>query len=139
MATSTSGNSRRFPPELLESLGFIQLLTEDKEKGSARVQYHARPAWAHSGGTTIQGGFVTAWLDNCMAFAIAARLPDTGSASLEIKVSFLDRTAPGTVTAEARIRREGGSVAFLEADLFAEDGRLLATATSTVKLMRPRG
>ena len=128
----------RMPPVLLEVLGFQRVLALDAAAGTARVQYTARPAWAHSGGTTIQGGLLTSWLDNCMAFAIAARLPDTTSASLEFKVSFFERTAPGTVTAEARVKREGRSVAFLEADLFSEDGRLLASATSTVKLGRPK-
>ena len=35
-------------------------------------------------------------------------------------------------------QRWGGSVVFLEADLFAADGRMLARASSTGKLLRPR-
>jgi acyl-coenzyme A thioesterase PaaI-like protein len=41
-----------------------------------------------------------------------------------------------TFEAEARILRWGRSVVFLDADLFAPDGRLIARASSTGKLVR---
>ena len=136
--SSTPPDPERFPPDLLANLGFVRLLESDGIQGRARVEYTASSTWAHSGGTTIQGGLITAWLDNCMAFALAARAPDVAVASVEMKVSFLDRTAPGAVLAAAWIRREGGAVAFLEAELTSEGGRVLATASSTVRLLRKK-
>lgn len=72
-------------------------------------------------------------------YAVVAREPEAGLASLEIKVSFLDRVDVAPFEAKARVPRRGRSTAFLEADLFAQDGLLCARAVSTGKLLRPRG
>lgn len=122
---------------LLRAMGFDRLLHSDPQ-GVARVRFAPRAEFAHTEGTIVQGGFITAWLDNSMAFAVVAREPGVGLASLELKVSFLERVGVAPVEAEARVVRWGGSVVFLEASLFAQDGQLLARASSTGKLLRPR-
>jgi uncharacterized protein (TIGR00369 family) len=126
----------KFPSALMQTIGFSQVLHTSSDKGSARVRFVARPEFAHSNGTVVQGGLVTAWLDCAMAFAVNAKDPTASLASLELKVSFLDRAEVTTFEAEARILRWGRSVVFLEADLFAPDGRLVARASSTGKLVR---
>ncbi len=122
---------------LLRAIGFERLLTSDPQ-GRARVRFAPRAEFAHTEGTVVQGGFVTAWLDNAMAFAVFSRERGVGLASLEIKTSFLEAVRVAPVEAEARVIRWGGSVVFLEAELFDEAGRLLARASSTGKLLRPR-
>jgi acyl-coenzyme A thioesterase PaaI-like protein len=74
-----------------------------------------------------------------MAFAVNAKDAEAGLASLELKISFLDRADVASFEAEARILRWGRSVVFLEADLWALDGRLIARASSTGKLLRRAG
>ena len=122
---------------LLQAIGFERLVHSAPE-GLARVRFAPRPEFAHTGGTIVQGGFITAWLDNAMAFAVAAREAHVGLASLELKVSFLERVGVAPVEAEARVLRWGGSVVFLEAQLTDEGGAVLARASSTGKLLRPR-
>jgi uncharacterized protein (TIGR00369 family) len=118
--------------ELLQSMGFVRVLQADREAGRVRAEFDAQPRFCHTDGTVVQGGFVTAWLDFAMAQATLQRLgPGAGLASLEIKVSFLQRVGPGRVIAEGRVQRMGRRVAFLEGSLFDADGALLATATST--------
>ena len=56
-------------------------------------------------------------------------------ASLEIKVSFLERVGPGAGTVHGRVVRRGKRVAFMEGDLFNPDGKLAAQATSTGMLV----
>lgn len=126
----------KFPSALMQTIGFSQVLHTSAEPGSARVRFVARPEFAHSNAAVVQGGLVTAWLDCAMAFAVNAKDPTASLASLELKVSFLDRAAVTTFEAEARVVRWGRSVVFLEADLFALDGRLIARASSTGKLLR---
>jgi acyl-coenzyme A thioesterase PaaI-like protein len=126
----------KFPSALMHTIGFSQVLHTDPEAGVARVRFVARPEFAHSNGTVVQGGLVTAWLDCSMAVAVHAKDPTAGLASLELKVSFLDRAEVTTFEAEARILRWGRSVVFLDADLLAPDGRLIARASSTGKLVR---
>lgn len=132
-------DNEKFPSALMHTIGFSQLLRSDAEAGLARVRFVARPEFAHSNGTVVQGGLVTAWLDCAMAFAVNAKDAEADLASLELKISFLDRADVASFEAEARILRWGRSVVFLEADLWALDGRLIARASSTGKLLRRAG
>ena len=123
--------------ELLESMGFVRVVSADRAVGRVRAEFDALPRFCHTEGTTVQGGFITAWLDFAMAQSVMLRLGyEAGLASLEIKVSFLQRVGPGRVTVEGHVRRAGRSVAFLEASLWDAAGALLATATSTGMILR---
>ena len=46
---------------LLHAIGFDRLLHSDPA-GIARVRFAPRPEFAHTNGTIVQGGFITAWL-----------------------------------------------------------------------------
>jgi uncharacterized protein (TIGR00369 family) len=63
--------------------------------------------------------------------------PDQGFTTLELKVSYLrgmnDMTGP--VRAEGRVVNIGRRVAFAEADIRDAEGRLMATATSTLLVL----
>jgi acyl-CoA thioesterase len=123
-------------PALMEAIGGCRMLSVDAERGVVRAEFTARPEFCHTNGTIVQGGFVTAWLDFAMAHAAINRTRDQfGVASLEIKVSFLERVGPGAVIVEGRVLRLGRRVAFLEATLSDASGRTLATATSTAMLV----
>ncbi|MEY4864184.1 MAG: hypothetical protein RLZ51_2279 [Pseudomonadota bacterium] len=121
--------------DLLDAMGFVELVSVDVDKGVIRAHFDAQARFCHTNGTIVQGGFVTAWLDFSMAQAafVKAGRP-VGVASLEIKVSFLRRVGPGRVLAEGRVTRMGRRVAFLDASLFDDSGVLLATASSSALL-----
>jgi uncharacterized protein (TIGR00369 family) len=120
---------------LLESMGFVQVLSTDRKLGVVRAEFEAMKRFCHTDGTIAQGGFISGWLDFTMAQAVIVRATEpVGVASLELKVSFLQRVGPGRVIAEGRVLRMGRRVAFLEASLFDTAGGLLATATSTALL-----
>ena len=121
--------------DLLEAMGFVRIESVDRDAGRVRAAFDAQPRFCHTDGTIVQGGFVTAWLDFSMAQAALRHSEHlVGVASLELKVSFLQRVGPGRVIAEGRITRLGRRIAFLEASLFDAAGRLLATASSTAML-----
>lgn len=117
---------------LFDSMGGFEVISWDATKKELVAAITVRREFCHTNATIAQGGFITAWLDAAMAHAV---MYDTDRAqnvaSLEIKVSFLERVGPGPGKVVARINRRGGRVAFLEADLFTADGRLAAQATST--------
>jgi uncharacterized protein (TIGR00369 family) len=121
---------QRFPPALMEAIGLEEVLALRPE-GAARLRFDGRPGFTHSGGTTVQGGILTAWLDCAMAWAVSARDPAAAVASLDIQVRFIARVGPGPCIAEASVLQWGRSVAVLQADLLAPGGRLLARASST--------
>ena len=120
---------------ILKTLGDGELLEADAEAGRVVLAFTAKPEFCHSGGI-VQGGFVTGWLDSAMAHAgIHARGEGTRLATLEVKVSFLRATGPGQrVRAEGWVERMGRSVAFLAARLTDEEGKLIATASSTARV-----
>jgi acyl-CoA thioesterase len=120
---------------LLESMGFVQVLSTDRKLGVVRAEFEAMKRFCHTDGTIVQGGFISGWLDFSMAQAVIVRAAEpVGVASLELKVNFLQRVGPGRVIAEGRVLRMGRRVAFLEASLFDPAGALLATASSTALL-----
>jgi uncharacterized protein (TIGR00369 family) len=120
---------------LLESMGFVQVLSTDRKLGVVRAEFEAMKRFCHTKGTIVQGGFISGWLDFSMAQAVIVRAAEpVGVASLELKVNFLQRVGPGRVIAEGRVLRMGRRVAFLEASLFDPAGVVLATASSTALL-----
>ena len=137
-------DAAHFPGALMQAIGFDRVLRREPS-GIAVVRYVGRPEHAHSDGRIVQGGFITSWLDHSMAVAVRLREAGAGLASLDINVSFLERVAPGPVIVEASVVRWGGRIAFLQAELRAEQhagtgaGPVLARATSTGMVLRKSG
>lgn len=124
------------PPTLVASLGGGTILEMLVDEGRAALAFTARPEFCHNGGV-VQGGFITGWIDAAMAHAVIARTSGSAwPATLEIKVSFLRPVLPGSeVRAEGWIERQGSSIVFLGGRLLDGAGEVLATGTSTAKLL----
>jgi uncharacterized protein (TIGR00369 family) len=115
-----------------------EILELDSERGLCRYRFEIVPAFCHSQGKICQGGFLTGMIDVAMANAAMARSKFACAVpTLEMKMSFLEAAGPGSVVAEGRVLRWGGSVGFLDGDIKDETGRLIVHATSTVKIVRP--
>ena len=104
--------------------------------GRARVSYRAGSS-LHNRIGNVQGGMIAAMLDSAMGIAGATvlgagRYPVT----LEIKVSFLRPAVEGTLVADARVIRSGGTILFTEATLSDEGGEPVATGTATARIVR---
>jgi len=128
-------NDNRVEPTRLLNGKFLAV---DSERGTCRCSFEIVPAFCHSRGTICQGGFLTGMIDIAMAHAaIAKGRLALAVPTLELKISFLEAVGPGTVIAEGRMLRWGGSVGFLEGDLRDAAGRLIVHATCTVKIVRP--
>lgn len=122
------------PQPMLDLIGFVRMIEPGGEW--VRMHFEAREAHTHSGGTTVQGGILTAWLDHAMWRAVVARDPQASVASLEIKTSFMSRVGAGTHVVAARITKWGRQVVFMEAEVRDGTGRVLASATSCGMLSR---
>jgi len=129
-------NDNRVEPTRLLNGKFLSV---DSERGLCRCSFEIVPAFCHSQGRICQGGFLTGMIDIAMAHAaIAKGRLALAVPTLELKMSFLEPVGPGTVIAEGRVLRWGGSVGFLDGDLKDAEGRLIIHATCTVKIVRPR-
>ncbi|PCJ35965.1 MAG: phenylacetic acid degradation protein [Cellvibrionales bacterium] len=105
------------------------------EGGRVKFQYQPTAAMCNPMGI-IQGGFVTAMLDDVMAPAlISTCAPDTFTPTLEIKTTFIKGVRPGSVIAEGWIVKKTRSVAFMAAEITSTDGELLATASATFRII----
>ena len=107
----------------------------DAEAQTISMTFRTTKDFAHTNGTIVQGGFVTAMLDMTMAHLVMG-LTDAKSnpISLDINTSFIAPCPVGAQDCNARVIKLGRSIGFLAADLYAEDS-LIASATSTVKLV----
>lgn len=86
----------------------------------------------------VHGGYVATLLDSACGCAVHSKLNATqGYTSLELKTAFHKpvTAATGQVRAEGRVISIGRRVAFAEARLVDADGKLLASATSTLLVM----
>ncbi|PRI10448.1 PaaI family thioesterase [Leucobacter massiliensis] len=90
---------------------------------------------------SVHGGFFATVLDTVCGCAVHTTLPaGVGYTSLEIKVSFLRPITAdtGPVTAHGWVTKRGKGVAFADADIRDQNGRVLATASSTCLIIHPR-
>lgn len=121
-------------PPCAELLGW-ELIDQWPEEGRIEIAFHPSVAMLNPRGT-VQGGFVTAMLDDTMGPALVTL---TGGkevpASLDITTTFIRPVMPGRVVAKGRVVSRTRSTAFLEAELFDTEGNLLARATSTARIM----
>ena len=126
--------ARDAQPPIGRTLGF-SLVEVDR----GRAVFEGTPDERHynpMGG--VHGGYAATLLDSACGIAVHSMLkPDQGFTTLELKVSYLrgmnDTTGP--VRAEGRVVNIGRRVAFAEADIRDADGRLMATATSTLLVL----
>ncbi|MDB5987799.1 MAG: thioesterase [Nevskia sp.] len=84
---------------------------------------------------SVHGGYAATLLDSACGCAVHTQLsPTQAYTTLELKVAYHRgmTTATGPVTAEGRVLSMGKRVAFTEAKLTDDQGRLLASATSTL-------
>lgn len=124
--------------DVLATLGNGRVTESDADAGRAVIEFTCAPAMCHSGGVA-QGGFVTGWIDSAMAHACIARYTtEFWIATLEVKVSFFRPATPGLVIAEGWIERAGKQTVFTEGQLLDGDGKVLAKANSTIRLVPNR-
>jgi uncharacterized protein (TIGR00369 family) len=121
-------------PPAAQLLGW-KLRAIDPERGTIHVEFEAREEFLNPIGT-VQGGILTAMLDDTMGPAAAALLGgDTFCHTLELKTSFLRPARPGKLYGEGRVVHRGRDVVFLEGRLEDADGRLIATASATTRII----
>jgi len=122
-------------PPAIKTLGG-SVTSYDDATHTMIMNFHVSEALCHSG-DIVQGGFVTGMIDATMSHAVFAAVREPIILpTLEIKVSFLDIARMGDLVASGTVVRLGKTIAFLEGQLKDPQGKLLATATSTARILR---
>lgn len=122
-------------PNLMKTLGGGAVIERLESQYRTTLEFEAHLGFCHSG-NIVQGGFVTAWLDSAMSHAVMYATDfKRAPSSLEIKVNFIKSANPGKIRAVGWVKHMGGKIVFVEGELFNAAGELLATSSSTAKLI----
>ncbi len=122
-------NSKKRPP-CSDTLG-MRLAALSQDEQWVRMEFDVPQMFANPTGA-VQGGFISAMMDEAMSTAVIIASNVTMTApTLEMKTSYLKRLMPGPASVTARILKLGKSAAFMEADCFDAEGALVARATAT--------
>lgn len=124
----------RWPlPPCAAFLGY-EFVSIDRAGGRMKVAFEGGPQMLNPRGT-VQGGFVTAMLDDAMGSMVVA-LSEGRQAplSVDLHVQFHQPVKVGRLICEAEIVHMTRSTAFTRASLFDAEGALLATAVQTARL-----
>ena len=130
---------RAAAPPAAALLGW-ELVSVDPDAGTIEVAFTATDQFLNPVGV-IQGGFLTAMLDDTLGPALVATLgPDQFALTTDLHVQFLRPARPGRLTGRGRVVRRGKDVAFLAGELRDDSGQVVAAATATalIRPLRPR-
>ena len=97
------------------------------------AQRHLNPAG------TVHGGAIATLMDSAMGSAVysTAQTEDASTATIEMKVTYLEPAHEGEIVAEARVIKRGRRVTISEAEA-TQDGEMVAHAISTFTSPEPR-
>jgi uncharacterized protein (TIGR00369 family) len=125
---------RRPAPPAAQLLGW-KLLEIDPDAGTIRVEFDGKASFLNPAGT-IQGGILSAMLDDTMGPAAMAFLGGAQMAqTLELKVNFMRAGKVGSIFGEGRVAHRGRDILFLEGALRDGEGKIIATATATARVL----
>jgi uncharacterized protein (TIGR00369 family) len=111
------------------------LLDARPEEGWIRIGFDGRKEFCNPAGS-VQGGILSAMLDETMGPAVFVMTEGKlYTATITMTVNFLAPAKPGPIVGEATVTQLGKTIAFAEGKLMAEDGRVLATATTSLRLI----
>ena len=105
--------------------------------GISRWFWRAQPAVALNPFGALQGAYLTVFIDELLATAIASVLEDGEWAmTAEFKINFLRALTPAPLEGSGRVLRRSRALAFLEAQVATEGGQIAVTASSTWAVMK---
>ncbi len=105
------------------------------EAGQSTVLYTPKPEHANSF-AVAHGGAVMTLLDVTMATAARSVSPETGVVTIEMKTTFMRPSPLALLTAKGKLIHRTATMAFTEASIYDEAGRVCASATGTFKYVR---
>ncbi len=112
----------------LKLLG-IELVELESEKAVMSLEMQEKLRQPHG---LLHGGATASIIDTAMAFAVVTCLTDEEKAStVDLTVQYLRPHTEGKIICTAKILRAGKRLLFVSAEVFNEQGKLIATALST--------
>ncbi len=121
-------------PPCAKLLGW-HMIEADAEQGRVKIGFEGKPEFCNPAGF-IQGGLLSAMLDDTMGPAVLLHTNGAAyTATISMTVNFLSPARVGRLIGDAQVTQVGKTVAFVEAKLTDENGTIVATATSTARVV----
>ncbi len=117
---------------------FVNLLGFDLtrfENGESTILYTPKPEHTNSF-AVAHGGVVMTLLDVTMATAARSAQPESGVVTIEMKTTFMRPSPQSLLTAKGRLIHRTATMAFTEASIYDEAGKVCASATGTFKYVK---
>lgn len=112
------------------------LRTIDPKAGTIEIGFTIDERFANPQGM-VQGGFITAMLDDTHGPALFAQLDgEMFPVTVDCSISFLHAARFGAFTGRGRVISCGKTIAFTEGELFDQYGTMVARGTFTSRLVR---
>jgi uncharacterized protein (TIGR00369 family) len=104
-------------------------------EGWVRIGFDGRPEFCNPAGF-IQGGILSAMLDDTMGPAVFVMTDGRlFTSTISLTVNFLAPAKPGPIVGEATVTQLGKTIAFVEGRLMTTGDSVLATATTSARLV----
>lgn len=130
MPRMTPSERARIP--FVEHLG-IRLIEQSAERAS--IAFDRRPQLLNSWGVA-RGGVIMTLLDYVMGAAVRGHYGVENSVlTVDLSLGFMSAASADRLIAEGRVLHRGHAMAFCEAEARDENGRLLAKAIGTFKVL----
>src|SRR5437868_7228943 len=121
-------------PPCAKLLGW-HVIDADPKAGRGKIGFEGKPEFCNPAGF-IQGGLLSAMLDDTMGPAVLIHTNGAVyTATISMTVNFLSPARVGRLIGEARVSQVGKTVVFIEAKLTDDEGTVVATATSTARVV----
>ena len=104
------------------------IVIEAADRDYARCSLELTPDHMNAAGVAM-GGAIYTLAD--FTFAVAANSEEMNTLSLSANITYLSAATGGKLTAESKCIRSGRSTCYFVIDVTDEDGRLIASMTST--------
>jgi uncharacterized protein (TIGR00369 family) len=113
----------------------MKITLADNKEGKLEADFLATEQFNNTAGN-VQGGIITAMLDDVMGYALGITLPlDVFAPTANLNISFLRPVKVGRLSAIGQVLKRDGEVFHLAGKLYNEQGELVASATAKAKSM----
>ncbi|MCI0777611.1 MAG: PaaI family thioesterase [Chloroflexi bacterium] len=124
-------------PQSVGTLGdALGMETVAREPGRSRMRMEVDPVW-HNPNGVLHGGVIYTMVDYSMGSAVQPDLPEGEyCATIEAKINYLSAVREGTLTVDTEVVKQGRNIAFTESKVTDEQGKLVATGSGTIFIIR---
>lgn len=132
--TEITEEQKEYAANALHSLPFAQLIgmrLVDLKLDEAVISIEIRDDLRQPSGV-LHGGVTATLIDTAMAFAVRTRLEkEAKTATIDLTVHYLRPLVEGKAICTGKVVRAGKRVFTVSADVYNDDGKLIATGLST--------